>query len=174
MLVIYLAIAAGTLLAAVFVASAFSKVRGRRQFALFVTSTVELGLPASIPPRLGAAAIVSLEAAVPVLLVLLPPAGFCLAVALLGVFLVAIVRAHRAGSRVACRCFGDSGSPLGPRHAVRNSALIVMALLGAATANAAAPSQLAIVIAAVGAGLIGSVVFILFDDISDLFVMRSS
>jgi hypothetical protein len=171
---IYLAIAAGTLLAAVFVASAFSKVRGERQFALFVTSAVKLGLPASIPPRLGAAAIVGLEAAVPVLLILLPLAGFCLAVALLGVFLVAIVRAHRAGSRVACRCFGDSGAPLGPRHAVRNAALIVVALLGAAGANAAAPSQPAIVFAAAGVGLIGSVVFILFDDISDLFIMRRS
>jgi hypothetical protein len=171
---IYLAIAAGTLLAAVFVASAFSKVRGERQFALFVTSAVKLGLPASIPPRLGAAAIVGLEAAVPVLLILLPLAGFCLAVALLGVFLVAIVRAHRAGSRVACRCFGDSGAPLGPRHAVRNAALIVVALLGASGANAAAPSQPAIVLAAAGVGLVGSVVFILFDDISDLFVMRRS
>jgi hypothetical protein len=172
--VIYPAIAAGTLLAAVFVASAFSKVRGRRQFALFVTSAVELGMPAAIRPRLGAAAIVALEAAVPVLLLLLPAAGFCLAIALLGVFLVAIVRAHRAGSRVACRCFGDSGSALGPRHAVRNAALIVVAALGAATANAPAPSQPAIAIAAVGAGLIGSVVFILFDEISDLFVMRRS
>jgi hypothetical protein len=50
----------------------------------------------------------------------------------------------------------------------------VVAVLGAAATNAPAPSQPAIVIAAVGAGLIGSVVFILFDDISDLFVMRRS
>lgn len=171
---IYLAFAAGSLLAAVFVASAFSKVRGARQFALFVTSAVKLGLPASVPPRLGAAVIVALEAAVPVLLLLLPLAGFCLAVVLLAVFLVAIVRAHRAGSRVACRCFGDSGAPLGPRHAVRNAALIVIALLGAAGTSAAVSAQPAVVAAAVGVGLIGSVVFILFDDISDLFVTRRS
>ncbi|MEV0344791.1 hypothetical protein AB0H88_03440 [Nonomuraea sp. NPDC050680] len=42
MLVIYLAIAAGTLLAAVFVASAFSKVRDGLQFALFVYATQPL------------------------------------------------------------------------------------------------------------------------------------
>ncbi|MFI6595862.1 MauE/DoxX family redox-associated membrane protein [Nonomuraea sp. NPDC050536] len=171
---IYVAVAAGFLIAAVFLASAFSKIRSKRQFELFTASAVELGLPSFVPSRLGAAAIVAMEAAVSPLLLLLPVVGFCLAVALLAVFITGIVRVHRAGEKVACRCFGgDSQTPLGPRHVVRNALLIAVALAGALTAFSSAESvHPAILIAAAGAGLIGSVVFILFDDISDLFAMR--
>ncbi|WP_214324280.1 MauE/DoxX family redox-associated membrane protein [Nonomuraea sediminis] len=170
---IHLAVAAGFLIAAVFLTSAFSKVRSKRQFELFTSSAVELGLPSFIPPRLGAAALVAAEAAVPLLLLTFPVAGFCLAVALLAAFITGIVRVHRAGERVACRCFGDSRTPLGPRHVVRNALLIAVALAGALTASSSAEgTNPAFVIASAGVGLIGSVVFILFDDISDLFAMR--
>lgn len=64
---------------------------------------------------------------------ILPPGPAVVALALLVAFTVLIAVRLRAGERPPCACFGAwSAEPIGPRHLMRNGALIVLALLSLA------------------------------------------
>ncbi|GGV19915.1 hypothetical protein GCM10010495_38750 [Kitasatospora herbaricolor] len=79
-----------------------------------------------------AGAVVAAEAAV-VLALAVPatvPVGLALATALLAPFTLLALAAARRGSGTPCRCFGRSTTPLGAVHAVRNAALLAVALAG--------------------------------------------
>jgi hypothetical protein len=134
----FIEVACRLLLAVVFAAALVGKVTGREAFAAFVRSVRDMRV---VPPRLArpaALASVATEALITVLL-LVPVrwagvVGFVLAAGLLAAFTAAIASSLRQGNRAPCRCFGVSATPLGPRHIVRNGALVATALLGLAIA----------------------------------------
>ncbi|MEV3921291.1 MauE/DoxX family redox-associated membrane protein [Actinomadura coerulea] len=150
----------------VFAVSAVSKLRDFEGFAGSV--------PALVPAwpgraRLLAIATTALEALVPPLLIapVTAPAGFGVAAVLLTAFTAAIAAAVRRGRRTACRCFGPSSVPLGPRHLVRNGVLLTCAVLGALSPGGLPPAGGVAVAAA--AGLAGAVLIVSLDDIVELF-----
>lgn len=162
----YLRIGCACLVGLVFAVSAISKLRDFDGFARSV--------PALVPARPGrsrllATATTALEALVPPLLIAPPTAsyGFGLAVVLLAAFTTAIAAAIRRGHRATCRCFGPPSVPLGPRHLVRNGALLVWAVLGGLSPGGLPPAGGVAVAAA--SGLVGAVLIVSLDDIVDLF-----
>ncbi|MGC4895254.1 MauE/DoxX family redox-associated membrane protein [Micromonospora sp. DT31] len=168
----HLDIALRCLIGVVFLAATFGKVRSRASWREFVASLAAMRV---VPTRLvpAVAALVGLaEAAVPVLL-LVPPTrrlGHVLAALLLLAFSSGIVVTLARRQRVACRCFGATGAPLGPRHLVRNGLLITAALVGAVAAGATGDVAAAGIAVAAVAGAVGGLLFVRFDDITDLFV----
>jgi hypothetical protein len=167
----YLGVGCASLIGWVFVVSAISKLR---HFGEFTSS-----LPALAPVRPGqvrplAITVVATEAAVPVLL-LFPAAifyGFALAGALLAAFTAAIGTALKRGQRAPCQCFGASSTPLGARHLVRNSILLISTLAGALAFDAQ-PQQAAGLVVAIAAGLVGAILIVAMDDITFLFARTS-
>src|SRR5437763_868628 len=108
-----LALGCRAMLAVVMSAAAAGKLR-RRDFALFVDALRGFGVPALAgvsPPGL-AGAIVALEAAAAVLLLVAPGAGLALALGLIAVFTAVLRSVVRNGREVACRCFGASTAPI--------------------------------------------------------------
>ncbi|MGW6934577.1 TlpA family protein disulfide reductase [Lentzea sp. NPDC054927] len=121
---------ARVLLAVVFLVAFAGKVRGRQVFAEFRDSVAAVA--PWLPARLVAVAILVGEAVVVVLLAVPGTRlGYAAVIALLAVFCGGILVAIYAGEPVRCRCFGADGDVLGPRHLVRNGALIAVALAGA-------------------------------------------
>ncbi len=59
--------------------------------------------------------------------------GLGLAVLLMGAFTVAMLTVLARGERVACGCFGSSTTLIGKMHIVRNSFIILMAIVGIVT-----------------------------------------
>ncbi|GAA0369601.1 hypothetical protein NE235_20065 [Actinoallomurus spadix] len=150
----------------VFVVSAVAKLR---DFDGFARSVPDLVPARPDRARLLAIAVTVLEASVPPLLITpaTAPYGFGIAAVLLAAFTVAIAAAIRRGRRATCRCFGPSRVPLGPRHLVRNGALLGCAMLGAVSPGGLPPAGGIAVAAA--AGLVGAVLIVSFEDIVDLF-----
>jgi hypothetical protein len=155
------------LIGLVFAVSATSKLRDFDGFARSVPSLVP-AWPGRA--RLLATTTTALEALVPPLLIAPPTAsyGFGLAAALLAAFTTGIAASIRRGRRATCRCFGPSSVPLGPRHLVRNGALLTCAALGGLSPGGLPPAGGIAVAAA--AGLVGAVLIVALDDIVDLFV----
>ncbi|MEV6859801.1 MauE/DoxX family redox-associated membrane protein [Streptosporangium subroseum] len=166
----YVRVACASLITLVFVTSAVSKLRDFDGFAR--------SLPALAPVRSDlvrplAMVVAATEMAIPILLVI-PPAtsyGFMLGCVLLAAFTTAIAVALRRGRRAPCRCFGASSTPVGPRHLIRNGALLITALLGGLAPQGLLP--LAGMAVAAAAGLIGAILIVSFDDIVDLFARSS-
>jgi uncharacterized membrane protein YphA (DoxX/SURF4 family) len=159
-------IGSACLIGLVFAVSAFSKLRDFDGFTRSVPALVP------VPPgraRLLAIATTALEALVPPLLVapVTAPVGFGLAAVLLAAFTAAVAASVRRGRRTACRCFGPSSAPLGPRHLVRNGVLLTCAVLGALSPGDLPPAGGIAVAAA--AGLAGAVLIVSLDDIVELF-----
>ncbi|WP_433467072.1 MauE/DoxX family redox-associated membrane protein [Spirillospora sp. CA-128828] len=162
----FVRIGSACLIGLVFAVSAVSKFRDFDGFARSV--------PALVPAWAGHARLLAitttvLESLVPPLLIAQPmaPYGFGLAAALLAVFGTAIAASIRRGRRATCRCFGPSSVPLGPRHLVRNGALLTCAVLGGLSPGGLPPAGGIAVAAA--AGLVGAVLIVSLDDIVDLF-----
>ncbi|MFJ7158964.1 MauE/DoxX family redox-associated membrane protein [Streptomyces sp. NPDC101118] len=175
---VYLALGIRCLVGFLFLASAVSKVFGRksiRKSFLEFTDSVA-GMP--LAPRRGipavAAAVILAEAAVPVLL-LLPGtrfrvAGFLAATALPAVFGLSIALALHRGAAPPCRCFGPSVTPLGARHLVRNTLLAALAAAGAVLAvRPAGPAHPGGAALAAAAGVLVAVLVAALDDIVQLF-----
>jgi hypothetical protein len=102
-------------------------------------------------------------------------AGFTVAVVLLAGFTVGIVISVRRGNQAPCRCFGRSSVPLGPRHVVRNTGLIVLALAGLAAAWTSSPDpDPAMVALAVIAGVVLGGLVTVFDDVAELLSPTTS
>ncbi|MEV4166997.1 MauE/DoxX family redox-associated membrane protein [Nonomuraea dietziae] len=166
----YVRIGCACLVALVFAVTAVSKVR---DFDAFRRS-----LPALVPVphravRPLAVAVVLLEALVPVL-VLVPATtsyGLGLAGLMLVAFTVAIAVALARGQHAPCRCFGASATPLGARHLVRNSLLVIAAALGVLLPDGL-PALGGMALAGV-AGAIGAILIVTFDDVVDLFARNS-
>lgn len=159
-------IGAACLIGLVFAVSAVSKIRDLDGFAASVGALAP-AWPA--PARVTAIAVTALEALVPPLLIapVTAPAGFALAAALLAAFTTAVAASLRRGRRAACRCFGPSSVPLGPRHLARNGALLACAVLGGLAPAGPPPAGGAAVAAA--AGLTAAVLIVSLDDIVELF-----
>ncbi|MBW8486233.1 MauE/DoxX family redox-associated membrane protein [Actinomadura parmotrematis] len=166
----YARIGCACLIAAVFAASALAKLRDPGGFRRSVRALAPV--PAAWTGPL-AAAVVAAELAAAVLAAVPATAGwgFALAGVLLASFTAAIAAALRRGRRPHCRCFGASGAPIGPRHLVRNAALLAVAAVGAA-GPAGAPQAAGLAVAAV-AGFAGALLFVAFDDVVDLFARSS-
>lgn len=97
--------------------------------------------------------------------------GFGLACSLLAAFTAAVGVALRRGRRAPCRCFGASSTPIGPRHLVRNTALLAIVVLGL-TAPEGLPPPAGLAVAAV-VGLVGAILIVSLNDIIDLFARSS-
>ncbi|MDO3687524.1 MauE/DoxX family redox-associated membrane protein [Micromonospora sp. C28ISP2-4] len=170
----HLDIALRCLIGVVFLAATYGKVHSRVSWREFVASLAAMRVvPARLVPAV--AGVVGLaEAAVPVLL-LVPPTrrlGHVLAALLLVAFSSGIIITLSRRQRVACRCFGATGAPLGRRHLLRNGLLIAAAAVGVAAAGATGEVAPAGVAVAAVAGAVSGLLFVWFDDITDLFVTQ--
>ncbi|SCG44914.1 Methylamine utilisation protein MauE [Micromonospora echinaurantiaca] len=172
----YLFVFSRCLLALVFLASAASKLRGRRAFGAFADSLRAMDL---LPARLVvpvAGAVTVAEAAVPLLLVPLPAAavataGFAVATALSAAFTVAVAVVLHRGVAVSCRCFGEAAAaPFGRRHLVRNVVLTVAAGIGAYASLGDPGVTVGTAVLAVPLGLVGALVVVRLDDLAALFL----
>ncbi|WP_326690768.1 MULTISPECIES: MauE/DoxX family redox-associated membrane protein [unclassified Streptomyces] len=168
----YVLLACRLLTGGVFAVSAVSKLRSRAAFREFERAARELGAPAG-SPRPAALAVVAAEVLVPLGL-LAPPgglSGFILAAGLLAVLSAALVRALRRNVATACACFGSSSAPIGPRHLVRNGALLAVAALGAglSVAGPALPTHPGGLALAAFAALIGVLLVVGTDELAALF-----
>lgn len=164
-----LEIAIRTALGAVFAIAAASKLRRRTAFDDFVDTLPQWG-PLSLPAV--GAAVVTLELAVPVLLLAWPRAGLFLVMALLGSFTAVMVKTLRAGAPLTCRCFGASAQPIGVGHVVRNALLLAAAAVAERSAGlsaAAPPSDPATVAVAMALGAIAGLLITRWDDLAFVF-----
>lgn len=123
----YVAVFGCWLVAGVFGVAAVTKLR---DFSAFADSIVALRLTTARTSRPLAAAVVAAELATTALCAVVTEAGLLLGAAMLAVFAWVALAANRSGRVVPCRCFGRDGAPLGPRHAIRNGSLAVVALAG--------------------------------------------
>jgi hypothetical protein len=116
-------------------------------------------------------ALVTAEAAVVVLVAVVPLAGLIAGAVLALALTVGLYLAVRSGSREPCHCFGASSEPLGRHQVVRNGLLLALATLGSACAAAAAghPPGLVESLLAVIAGLAAALLVIFSGDIWLLF-----
>jgi hypothetical protein len=168
----YLAIGCRTAVVVVFLLAVTGKVLGAGAFAEFTRSVAQLK---AAPPRLVpvvARATVLAEALTVLLLGIgiriIAVIGFSLAIVLGVLFSQAILRSIRSGNRTACRCFGRSSSPLGPRHLVRNGLLLAVTVVGLASSWAGDSAEPAGALVAVLAGLFLGLIIASFDDLAQL------
>jgi hypothetical protein len=167
-----LALGCRTLLAVVMSAAAASKLR-RRDFASFVDALRGFGVPsglARVPPRGLAGAVVALEAAAAVLLLVAPAAGLALALGLIAVFTAVLRNVIHNGREVACRCFGASTAPIGVAHLVRNGVLLAVICAGLAATALAAGAEVAPPerLAAIALGVLAGAAVTRWDDLAYL------
>lgn len=164
-----LALGCRAMLAVVMFAAVAGKLR-RRDFALFVDALRGFGVPAAlarVPPRARAGAVVALEAAAAVLLVVAPAAGLVLSLGLIAMFTVVLRSAVRNGREVACRCFGASTAPVGVAHLVRNGLLLAVIGAGVAATALAAGAEVAPPerLAAIALGMLAGAAVTRWDDL---------
>jgi hypothetical protein len=166
----YVEVFSRSLIGLVFLLSAASKAPIGTRFADFRTALSDMRLLGPRVVRPVAAVVVLGEAAVPLLLLTLPPAGFAVAGVLLLGFTAAIVAVLRRGTPAACRCFGGSRpAPFRWHHVVRNAALLVVAGVGAAAVSSEPSTRWQEAVVATAAGLVVAVLVAHLDDLVDLF-----
>ncbi|MFY1616339.1 MauE/DoxX family redox-associated membrane protein [Micromonospora sp. WMMD736] len=157
----------------VFVFSVAGKVHRPAAFRAFRQSVISLA-----PPLRGAAtpvsALVVVAEASSALTLALPataPVGLTLSVVLVTSFTAALVVALRRRTATACGCFGDSSSPVAPRHIARNAVLLLAAgggLIGWAAGAPGAGRLSAGLILVSGLAAVLAVVTATLDDIVSL------
>ncbi|MFF7635880.1 MauE/DoxX family redox-associated membrane protein [Kitasatospora sp. NPDC008050] len=157
----------------VFALSVHGKVRGLRAFEEFAGSVRALVPAFAGRARPLAALVAAAEAAVVVTLAVPGSvvAGLALCTILLAAFTVLAVTAARAGSSTPCRCFGQSSTPLGTVHAVRNAALLTLAGAGLAATALSGPghaTSATVATAFLAGGVLGLLATVL-DDLVALF-----
>ncbi|MER5701589.1 MauE/DoxX family redox-associated membrane protein [Micromonospora sp. NPDC002296] len=171
----YFTIGVRCLIGAVFLASALSKVSGRRALPAFVASLRALRLLPARAVRPVAVLVVVAEFTLCGLLAVPHPAGAAAGLAgsagLLLIFAAGIGTAVRRGTRTPCRCFGASTVPLSSRHVVRNVLLAGLAGLAAPAAamGAAGGAPPGGLLLAASAGLVLAVLVVALDDLAVLF-----
>jgi hypothetical protein len=132
---------AAWLLAGVFVWAAVAKLRAP---ARTTASFEALELPMARSLALGVPIV---ELAVAALLIVAPPVGGAAAIALLAAFTALLARQVRAGSKVACGCFGSAGAePVSAADLARNATLLLAAITAqwGATGIPSLPAVLAV------------------------------
>jgi hypothetical protein len=166
----YVAIGCRILIGTVFLVAVAGKARSPERFRSFARTLGELRLVRRRLRPAVAAAVVAVEAAVPLLLAVpqTARAGLALAGGVLLVFTAALGRALRLGIRQSCQCFGVGNAPLSGIHLVRNSILAALAGLGAALPGAGAVTPPGVLVAAT-AGLVVALPLIRLDDLVVLF-----
>ncbi|KOT41660.1 hypothetical protein ADK41_09970 [Streptomyces caelestis] len=182
----YVATGCELLLAVVFLTAVMGKTRNRSAFRAFVGSVRRLNLLSPSRARAAAVMATAAEAMVPALFAcaLMPvgplrvqaswfhAAALSLSLALLLAFTAVIALALVNGTQAPCRCFGARGSVLGVRHVIRNLFLVFAAvggLLGHMTAAESGADGPGVVLAAATGAVLASV-FVLFDDLVELFL----
>jgi hypothetical protein len=171
----YLALALRVLLAVVFGAAAYGKLRrpsALTELASVVTDLV--GVRGGLA-RACAVAVPVTECVIVGLLV--GPAGgrygAGLAVLAAAAFAAGVVRAIQRGSTATCRCFGGVGNRLGPVHLARNATLTCLALAAVVlTWSAPTVTDVAPVVMSVVAGAIGGALVVRWEDLAA--VLRGS
>ena len=168
-----IALGCRALIGTVFVASAASKLWGRKAFGSFVKSLERMRVvPAAVAVPL-AALVVALELAaaglLAVPLTLAGGLGFVLSGALLIGFTAAIASVVVRGIDTTCRCFGSSDVPLSKRHLARNAMLLAVTGLGLATELTGSPAGLPALLAAGVTGALLASLIIMFDEVYLLF-----
>ena len=168
----YLHFGGRCLLALVFAASAAAKLRSPGAFRAFRRGLAAMRVLPDRAVPLVAVLVAGLEAVVPAALLVkgaeLP--GLAVAVLLLTAFTVAIALTLRRGTTAVCPCFGVSGSPFGPRHLARNSALLTVgAFTAVATRTGGLPPPPGLVLTGVAAAVL-AVLAITFDDLADVML----
>jgi hypothetical protein len=161
------------LIVLVFAASTIAKVRGPGAYREFSSWLAALPVPLAgtraLPPVL-----VGAEAAI-VVLVAFPGvavAGLTLAAGYLAVMAAGTVVIMNRGSGASCWCFGPSRSPMGARHLVRDSILLLIAATGAvisAQATGRTTASPAEIVLGLTAALIGATFFVFTDDLIAIF-----
>ncbi|HZI16600.1 MAG TPA: MauE/DoxX family redox-associated membrane protein [Myxococcus sp.] len=155
------------LLAVVFALAAGSKAWSRESFKDFTRTLGSFGVPKALEGAPLAAAVVVAEALCVLLLLAAAPAGYALALLLLGGFTLGLVRAWRGAEPVSCRCFGASASPVGPAHLARNGLLLSVGVLGMLghQAGMAGPAPLEVALLAGAIGVLAGVFVTRWDDL---------
>ncbi|MEV0594840.1 MauE/DoxX family redox-associated membrane protein [Nonomuraea cavernae] len=165
----YIALLCQGMLTVVFLVSAGSKLRSRARLRAFAISLSTMRLVRDRHVRPVALAIAVGEAVTGALLAVpvTRDAGFAAAAALLMVLTAGVVVVLLRGDAQPCRCFGESSTPLAPRHAVRNVLLGVGALAGF-TAPDVLPAAAWTIICLI-AGAVAGLFITMLDDLVDLF-----
>ncbi|CAM5572877.1 methylamine utilization protein MauE [Streptomyces spiroverticillatus] len=166
----YVVLACRVLVAMVFVASAASKLLSAASFRSFVTATRDMAVPAPLAPAV-AVGVVAGEIGSVALLVLWPGgvAGFVVAGVLLVAFTAGIAGVLLRGKDQSCNCFGSTTAPIGPRHVVRNVALLTVVAAGLLCQTPwEAEYHWTGVVAASVAGLVGAVLVLSTDNLAEL------
>ncbi|MFC0505025.1 MauE/DoxX family redox-associated membrane protein [Micromonospora costi] len=158
----------------VFAFSVAGKVHRPAAFRAFRQSVVSLAPPLRGAATPAAALIVVAETASALTLALpvTAPVGFTLSVVLVTAFTAALVVALRTKTATTCGCFGDSGSPVAPRHIARNVVLLLAAgggLFGWAAGAAGAGRPTGSLVLVSGLAAILAIVTATLDDIVSLF-----
>ncbi|MEU6724216.1 MauE/DoxX family redox-associated membrane protein [Nonomuraea wenchangensis] len=160
-------------LATVFAWAALSKLRsraGRRQFREYLVYLLRVTGPQAA--RL-AAPLVSVELCIPLLLALdaTATAGLVVACALNVALLGAVLFAVRTSRTKPCRCFGDTSASMGMWQVLRNSALLLLSLLGLTLSLGSAPPSADISSwpAAAGFGIMAALLLMAGEKVRDLF-----
>ncbi|MEU8892045.1 MauE/DoxX family redox-associated membrane protein [Streptomyces sp. NPDC048442] len=172
----YVVLACRVLVGFVFVASAASKLLSVASFRSFVTATRDMAVPAQLAPAV-AVGVVAGEVAAVVLVVLWPGgvAGLVVAGVLLVGFTAGIAGVLLRGKDQSCNCFGSTTAPIGPRHLVRNAALLAVVAAGLLCQTPwESRTHWTGVVAAVVAGLIGAVLVLSTDNLAELFARGSA
>lgn len=166
----YVEVFSRSLIGLVFLLSAVSKLPVGNRFEEFVGSLAAMRVLGRRYARPVAAVVVAGEAAVPVLLLLLPLPGFVVAALLLLGFCAAIVTVLRRGTPAACRCFGGAKpARFQWHHVVRNAVLIAVAGVGIAAVASGPSLPWQTVVVTAPAGLIVAVLVARLDDLVELF-----
>ena len=170
---VFVVVATRFLLGAVFAISAVEKIRDRRAVRRFVIATVDWAIgPSIVGVILGEAAAAALLFS-PAAWRWDVPAGFALALVLLGAFSVVLVRALRRDVRVPCGCFGASSGPPNAGHLLRNGVLAAAAAIGLIGSAGGATAPLSPSSVAVGLlGTAAAFVVVRLDEFRTLFVKR--
>ena len=162
-------------LAFVFFIACVSKVQRAGSFREFHDSLKDLGLPSARLVRLLSLAIPAIEGAIVIVLAVNRTSlwGLIAAIAVLGAFTAGIGIAKAQGRVVRCRCFGGSGTLASSAHIARNLVLLTVSVMGALAGRSPGTGQdPAIVVFAVGLGIIAAGLFLRWDELS--FLLKPS
>jgi len=172
---VYISMGCRSALALIFVIACISKVQNIKSYRAFRESLDDIGLSSVLAIRALSLAIPAAEAAVALLILMNRTSvwGLVASAALLVSFTGGVGVAKARGRTVRCRCFGESSASTEAQHILRNAVLITTSIAGVLTGLASAGhTTRAMVILAIGIGVIGAALFLRWDELA--FLLRSS
>jgi hypothetical protein len=172
---IYLETGCRAALAFVFLVASTSKIHSLNSYREFHDSLKDLGLSSALLIRALSIGIPAAEGITVVLLAVNGTSrwGLLASVVLVGSFTTGIVVARAQGKVVRCRCFGESGGLSNAPHILRNVVLLAGAVTGAlAGLLSGGRQEPAMVVFAIGLGVIAAGLFLRWDELS--FLLKPS